>query len=164
VSFDDPATPKNEFDYKGWWNSKSLPQFNRTKDDLYPGPKQYIFNATKRWMDPDGNGTYADGIDGWRLDVARDVPLGFWKDWSKLVKAVNPNAIIVAELWELSPDFISDKGPFDALMNYSFAFAVDNILLQIKKKISTSDFIDRLKEIMKNLSSKESGCSSESCR
>ena len=149
LSFDDPTTPQNEFDYKGWWNAKSLPQFNRTKDDLNPGPKQYIFNATKRWMDPDGNGTYADGIDGWRLDVARDVPLGFWKDWSKLVKSENPHAILIAELWELSPDFISNTGPFDALMNYSFAFAVDKYFIADKKKISTTDFIDRLQEIMK---------------
>jgi cyclomaltodextrinase len=149
LSFDNPATPQNEFDYKGWWNAKSLPQFNRTKDDLNPGPKQYIFNATKRWMDPNGNGSYSDGIDGWRLDVARDVPLGFWKDWNKLVKSINPKAIIVAELWELSPDFISATGPFDALMNYSFAFAVDKYFIADKKKISTSGFIDRLKEIMK---------------
>lgn len=149
LSFDDPSTPQNEFDYKGWWNAKSLPQFNRTKNDLNPGPKQYIFNSTKRWMDPDGNGTYADGIDGWRLDVARDVPLGFWKDWSKLVKSENPNAILIAELWELSPDFISETGPFDALMNYNFAFAVDKYFIADKKKISTTDFIDRLKEIMK---------------
>ena len=149
LSFDNPATPQNEFDYKGWWNAKSLPQFNRTKDDLNPGPKQYIFIATKRWMDPDGNGSYSYGIDGWRLDVACDVPLGFWKDWSKLVKTENPHAIIVAELWELSPEFISETGPFDALMNYSFAFAVDKYFIADKKKISTSDFIDRLKEIMK---------------
>jgi glycosidase len=149
LSFDNPATPQNEFDYKGWWNAKSLPQYNRTKDDLNPGPKQYIFNSTKRWMDPNGNGSYSDGIDGWRLDVARDVPLGFWKDWNKLVKSINPKAIIVAELWELSPDFISDTGPFDALMNYSFAFAVDKYFIADKKKISTSGFIDRLKEIMK---------------
>ncbi len=24
ISFDDPTTVKNEFDYKGWWNAKSL--------------------------------------------------------------------------------------------------------------------------------------------
>jgi glycosidase len=149
ISFDDPSTPQNEFDYKGWWNAKSLPQFNRTKDDLNPGPKQYIFNATKRWMDPNGSGRDTNGIDGWRLDVARDVPLGFWKDWSKLVKTENPYAIIVAELWELSPDFISEKGPFDALMNYSFAFAVNKYIIADKKKISTTDFIKSLEEIIK---------------
>jgi cyclomaltodextrinase / maltogenic alpha-amylase / neopullulanase len=149
ISFDDPATAKNEFDYKGWWNAKSLPQFNRTKEDLNPGPKQYIFNATKRWMDPKGDGSYANGIDGWRLDVARDVPLGFWKDWSKLVKSLNPNSIIVAELWELSPDFISATGPFDALMNYPFAFAVNKYFIAQKKKISTTDFINLLQDILK---------------
>ena len=85
-------------------------------------------------MDPNGNGNYSDGIDGWRLDVARDVPLGFWKDWSKLVKSINPNAIIVAELWELSPDFISENGPFDALMNYSFAFAVNKYIIADKSQ------------------------------
>jgi cyclomaltodextrinase / maltogenic alpha-amylase / neopullulanase len=149
IEFDDPDTPQNEFDYKGWWNAKSLPQFNRTKDDLSPGPKRYIFNSTKRWMDPYVNGGYSDGIDGWRLDVARDVPIGFWKDWSKLVKSLNPRAVIVGELWELSPDFISETGPFDALMNYSFAFAVNKYFIADKKKISTTDFIDLLKEIMK---------------
>lgn len=106
-SFDDPSTPQNEFKYKGWWNIKSLPEFNRTDNDLHHGPKQYIYHATARWMDPDGDGDPSDGIDGWRLDVARDVPLGFWKDWSKLVKSINPEALIVGELWELSPDFIS---------------------------------------------------------
>jgi glycosidase len=148
ISFDDPATPQNEFDYKGWWNAKSLPQFNRTKEDLNPGPKQYIFNSTKRWMDPDGNGNFAGGIDGWRLDVARDVPLGFWKDWHKVVKTANPHAIIIGELWELSPDLISEDGPFDALMNYNFAYAVNGYFIAVNKKISTDDFIGKLKEIL----------------
>ena len=149
LSFDNPATPQNEFDYKGWWNAKSLPQFNRTKEDLNPGPKQYIIYATRRWMDPNEDGNCADGIDGWRLDVARDVPLGFWKDWSKVVRTVNPNAIIIGELWELSPDFISEGGPFDALMNYNFAFAVNNYFIAVKKKISTTDFISKMNEILK---------------
>ena len=149
TSFDNPATPQNEFDYKGWWNAKSLPQFNRTKEDLNPGPKQYIFYATRRWMDPNENGECSDGIDGWRLDVARDVPIGFWKDWSKHVRSINPKAIIIGELWELSPDFISEGGPFDALMNYNFAFAVNNYLVADKKKISTTDFIKKLEEILK---------------
>lgn len=149
-SFDDPSTSKNEFDFHGWWNSKSLPQFNRTKDDLAAGPKQYIFYSTKRWMDPNGDGDVSDGIDGWRLDVARDVPLGFWRDWSKLVKSINPASIVIGELWELSPDFVSDHGVFDALMNYNFAFAVNNFFVAEKTKIPVSGFIDRLKEVDKN--------------
>src|SRR5690606_24634560 len=91
----------------------------------------------------------SDGIDGWRLDVARDVPLGFWRDWSSLVKHYNKDAIIIGELWELSPDFISKGGVFDALMNYNFAFAVNNFFIADKSRIDVSDFIDKLKEIDK---------------
>jgi cyclomaltodextrinase / maltogenic alpha-amylase / neopullulanase len=149
-SFDDPSTKKDEFDYKGWSNVKSLPQFNRTKNDLMPGPKQYIFHATQRWMDPNNDGDPSDGIDGWRLDVAREIPLGFWNDWHKLVKSVNPKAIIIGELWEFSPDFISKNGVFDGLMNYNFAFAVNSFFVAEKTKVPVSEFINKLKAIDKN--------------
>ncbi len=144
---DDPNTPANEFDYKGWWNVKSLPEFNRTKDDLHPAVKEYIYSATKRWMDPNGDGDPSDGIDGWRLDVAREVPIGFWDQWKKVVKGINPDALIIGELWELSPDFVSATGPFDALMNYNFAYAVNKFFIAQKKKISSEQFIAMLKEI-----------------
>ncbi|NWF88839.1 MAG: glycoside hydrolase family 13 protein [Ignavibacteriaceae bacterium] len=146
-SFDDLTTPQNEFDYKGWWGSKYLPEFNRTEDDLHIGPKKYIFNSTKRWMDPNNDGDPADGIDGWRLDVAREVPIGFWNDWRQLVKSLNNEAIIVGELWELSPDFISENGAFDALMNYNFAFAVNDFFIADDSQITVSSFIEKLKQI-----------------
>lgn len=149
-SFDDPSTKENEFKYKGWWNIASLPEFNRTENDLHDGPKQYIYHATQRWMDPNNDGDCSDGIDGWRLDVARDVPIGFWQGWNKLVKSTNPDAIIIGELWELSPDFISENGVFDALMNYNFAFAVNEFFIADKNKISATAFINKLKEIDKN--------------
>jgi glycosidase len=146
-SFDDPSTNQNEFSYKGWWGTKSLPEFNRTKNDLVDGPKQYIFNSTRKWMDPDGDGDPSDGIDGWRLDVAREVPIGFWKQWQNIVKSINTNSIIVGELWELSPDFISADGPFDALMNYNFAFAVNDFFIADKNQITVDEFINQLKQI-----------------
>jgi glycosidase len=146
-SFDNPVTATNEFEYKGWWNIKSLPEFTRTKDNLADGPKKYIFNSTKKWMDPNSDGDPSDGIDGWRLDVAREVPIGFWKQWRKVVKTTNNQSIIVGELWELSPDFISENGAFDALMNYNFAFAVNDFFIVDKNKISVDEFIQRLQKI-----------------
>ena len=148
-SFDDITTLKNEFNYKGWWDIKSLPEFNRTEDDLHPGPKQYIFHATARWMNPDNDRNTNDGIDGWRLDVARDVPLGFWKNWSRLVRSINPDAILIGELWELSPDFISEDGAFNSLMNYNFTYAVNDFFIADKRKISVTEFLNKLKEIDK---------------
>ena len=152
--FDDPTTPANEFNYDGWWGVKSLPEFNKNEKDLHRGPKQYIFYCTAKWMDPNDDGDPSDGIDGWRLDVARELPLGFWRDWSRLVKSLNKDAIIVGELWELSPDFVSVNGPFDALMNYNFAFAVNDFMIADKTAITTKEFVNRLDEVS-NAYSKE---------
>ena len=147
TSFKETGDSLGKFDYTGWWGTKSLPQFNRTKDNLFPAVKNYICAATKKWMDPNGDGNPSDGIDGWRLDVAREVPLGFWKDWHSVVKSTNPNAIIIGELWELSPDFIGANGVFDALMNYNFAYAVNDFFIAQKTKITADTMIARLKEI-----------------
>jgi len=145
--FDDTTTVNNEFSYKGWWGVKSLPEFNKDETDLQRGPKQYIFNSTNRWMDPNNDSDPSDGIDGWRLDVARELPIGFWNDWRRLVKSLNKDAIIVGELWELSPDFVSEDGPFDALMNYNFAFAVNDFFIAEKTAISAEEFVNKLNEV-----------------
>ncbi len=144
-SFGNENNENRNLDYKCWSGVKSLPIFNRTEDNLYPDVAKYIFNSTQRWMKPDGN--YKDGIDGWRLDVANEIPIGFWKDWYKFVKSINPQAITIAELWNLSPQYVTGNGPFDALMNYNFAYAVNNFFVAQKKKISVTEFINELKEI-----------------
>ena len=33
------------------------------------------------------------------LDVANEVPSGFWKDWNNLVRELNPEAYTVGEFW-----------------------------------------------------------------
>ncbi len=129
--FDDPATPEDEFAYKGWWGVETLPEFADTADgtDLHPGPKQYVFDATARWLDPNGDGNPSDGVDGWRLDVANEVPTGFWADWNAHVRAVNPEAYTVTEIWEEAEAFIREGG-FSATMNYhGFAFPVKGFLV-----------------------------------
>ena len=71
-----------------------------------------------------------------------------------MVKSLNKDAIIVGELWELSPDFVSVNGPFDALMNYNFAFAVNDFMIADKTAITTKEFVNRLDEVS-NAYSKE---------
>ena len=124
-SFDDSSTPDtSEFAYEGWWGVPQLPEFADAPggDDLAAGPKQYVMDATARWMDPNGDGDPSDGIDGWRLDVADEVPTGFWADWNARVREINPQAYTVAETWEPAAGFIRACG-FSAAMNY-FAFAI----------------------------------------
>jgi len=129
--FDDPATPHDDFRYKGWWGVDSLPEFanNDVGDDLHAGPKQYVMDSTTRWMDPNGDGDPADGIDGWRLDVANEVPNGFWQDWHAHARKINPNCYTVAEVWDDARQFL-EEGRFSATMNYhGFSFPVKGFLI-----------------------------------
>ena len=138
-----------KFDYEGWFGHKTLPEFREDEDGIVAGPREYIFAATRRWMDPDGDGDPSDGIDGWRLDVAFCVAHPFWKKWRKVVKGVNPEAYITAELIdpvpELKPYLQGDE--FDAVMNYNFAFACSDYFADEKTRISTTEFDKRLREL-----------------
>jgi glycosidase len=58
------------------------------------------------------------GIDGWRLDVAQEITTpGFWQEFRQRIKAINPEAYIVAEIWEDSRQWLGGD-QFDAVMNY----------------------------------------------
>lgn len=141
-TFDDPNTPKSEFAYDGWWGIDTLPEFATSAQgqDLHPGPKAYIFNCTRRWMDPNSDGNPTDGIDGWRLDVANEVPNAFWRDWHALVRSINPAAYTVAEIWDEASGYLADC-QFSATMNYhGFAFPAKGFL--IDNRISANQFAD----------------------
>ena len=58
--------------------------------------------------------------DGWRLDVAEEVPDEFWREFRKRVKAVDPEAYIVAEIWIEKPQYLQGD-MYDAFMNYPLA-------------------------------------------
>lgn len=121
--FADTSTGK-ELDYEGWFGVKDLPEIREDENGIVDGPKQYIYASTKRWMDPNGDGNPRDGIDGWRLDVAFCVRHEFWKDWRKVVKGINPEAYLTAEVIDsvskVRPYVEGDE--FDAVMNYNFGF------------------------------------------
>lgn len=138
--FDDADTPQTEFRYKGWWGNDTLPEFADAEggQDLHAGPKQYVMDVTRRWMDPDGDGDPADGIDGWRLDVANEVPPKFWRDWHALVRQLNPQAYTTAEFWQDAREFLLDCG-FSATMNYhAFAYLAKGFL--VDGRLSAHDF------------------------
>ncbi len=152
IRWDDPATPDtNEFDYKAWWGFKHHPEFREDENGLVEPVKQYIFDITRRWMDPNGDGDPADGIDGWRLDVAMDVHPKFWEDWYALVKSINPDAIAVGEIWDEAPDWITNRR-MDSVMNYPLAYIMTDFFIDKKTRISVTKFDRRLEELRKTYS------------
>lgn len=110
--------------WQGWSRvNGSLPEFRHVGADIAEGPKSHMMAVTRRWMDPNGDGDPSDGIDGWRLDVAGEIGADFWRDWRSLVKSINPEALIVAEIWNDANDMLGERA-FDAQMNYPFAYPI----------------------------------------
>lgn len=170
-SFDDPDTEKNEFDYDGWLNVKSLPELKETqKQDHKKGinafegnissqeAKDLIFNITKRWLDPNNDGNTDDGVDGFRLDVAAEVPLGFWREYREVVKSVKPEAYLIGEVWwEDYPHKLLDPKPFlegdvfDAVMNYRWYRSARQFFNASPSKLEASKFVQQLEAQRENL-------------
>ncbi|MCK5483938.1 MAG: alpha-amylase, partial [Gemmatimonadetes bacterium] len=109
--FDDPATPDtNEFAYSGWAGVPDLPEWKKigrpegarsgaVPGTLVEGVRELVFDVTRRWLDPNGDGDPSDGVDGFRLDVAEIVPLDFWREYRRVVREINPEAYLVGEVW-----------------------------------------------------------------
>ncbi|MBN1514552.1 MAG: glycoside hydrolase family 13 protein, partial [Phycisphaerae bacterium] len=143
----------NWFDVTDWgpplrwraWDGPDghLPCFRREGDGLDPAVEAYLFAVVGRWMDPNGDGDPSDGIDGWRLDAAEQVSHGFWRRFRRTVKAVNPDAIIIGEIW-------TDAGPwlggdeFDVVTNYPFAAPVLRFFTQDDTGYSATGLRDDL--------------------
>jgi glycosidase len=103
-------------------------------------------------MDPNGDGDPSDGIDGWRLDVAEKVPLGFWREYRKWVRSINPEAYITGEVWweDWEHDKMFNAEPwlrgdaFDAVMNYRWARETCRFFKGRQTAITPSQFARRL--------------------
>ncbi|MGK7873510.1 MAG: glycoside hydrolase family 13 protein [Xenococcaceae cyanobacterium] len=152
-SWDNPGK-NTTFAYESWSGFPELPELREDENGIVEGPKQYIYSITRRWMDPNGDGNPDDGIDGWRLDVAFCISHPFWKDWRKLVKSINPEAYLVAEVFGsidvLKPYLQGDE--FDAVMNYNVAFAFVEHFIEEKNPITISEFDRQLRELQESVS------------
>ncbi|MBD2292629.1 glycoside hydrolase family 13 protein [Anabaena sphaerica FACHB-251] len=103
-----PYTGDAPANYVGWAGIRSLPVFNHDNPDV----REYIMQIAEYWL--------KCGIDGWRLDVPFEIKTpGFWQEFRERVKAINPDAYIVGEVWTDSREWL-DGTQFDGVMNYLF--------------------------------------------
>ncbi len=94
--------------YVGWAGNRALPEFNHEHPDV----REYIMKVAEYWIE--------FGIDGWRLDVPFEIKIpDFWQEFRQRVKAINPEAYIVGEVWTDSRQWL-DGTQFDGVMNYLF--------------------------------------------
>lgn len=148
TSWDDPATPENEFDYNGWWGYKGLPVLREENDGLIDPIRDYVFASTSRWMDPNGDGDPSDGIDGWRLDVAEEVGKRFWLEWHAHVRQINPQSVTIAEIWtDKALEYVNDS-LFTMVMNYRWAYPTVDFF--INKTETPSSFAKRQVDVLES--------------
>ncbi len=159
--FDNPDTPEDEFEYEGWAGLSSLPEIRKVditterhhgrpyEGNINKGAKQHIFNVSQRWLAPDGN--TGKGIDGYRLDVADQIGLGFWRDYRTFIKSVNPDAYLIGEIWwEEWPDKLMDPTPymmgdvFDAVMFYQLYRSQRMFFADVDDKLNAEQLKDSL--------------------
>lgn len=100
--------------YEGWWGYSTLPKLNYEDS---PELQEEIYRIAEKWLSP----PYS--IDGWRLDVAADLGHSpefnhkFWQGFRERVKAINPNALIVAEHYGDPSAWLNGR-EWDSIMNY----------------------------------------------
>ena len=102
--------PGEDCGYDGWWALPDLPKFNHAN----PGVREHLLAVGRHWLE--------QGIDGWRLDVPAEVPADFWVEFRQMVRATNPEAWIVGEVWgDATPWLQGDH--FDGVMNYRLGWS-----------------------------------------
>ncbi|MCA9187365.1 MAG: hypothetical protein KDA99_17175, partial [Planctomycetales bacterium] len=146
-------------------NVKTLPEWKKVNEfekrpghafegDLHPEVKAHIFNVTRRWLDPNGDGDPSDGVDGFRLDVAHHVPLGFWRDYRRFVRGISPDALLLGEAWWTKwPDELMDPRPFlqgdvfDSVMHYQWYRPARQFFAQANGGMTAAEFVSAMSNV-----------------
>ena len=114
--------------YHSWWNFDTLPTVNK----MDPAFVEYIItgedSVIAHWL--------KQGVDGFRLDVADELPDEFLKLLYDRVKELNPDALVLGEVWEdasVKKAYGKRRTYFtnaelDSVMNYPFRTAILNFM------------------------------------
>lgn len=106
------------FEYESWWGFTNLPNVKETTPSYIDFIIDREDSVLKYWM--------KQGIKGWRLDVIDELPPAFSQRFYKTLKEVDPEAVLIGEVWEdasnkvsygVSRAYLSGK-ELDSAMNY----------------------------------------------
>jgi len=107
-----PVRIEDHPNYVAWYDYPSMPKLNQAN----PETRKYLLDVPKIWNQR------AD-VAGWRLDVANEVPMDYWRDFRQTVKGLNPDNWILGEEWGDASAWLQGD-QWDSTMNYPFRGAV----------------------------------------
>ncbi len=137
-AYHNPDSPYREWfdfksypdDYTSWWGIETLPCVN----EMNEGYIDYIIegedSVIAHWL--------RLGADGFRLDVADELPDAFIEKIRSRIKGINPNALLIGEVWEDASNKCSYNvrrryflgSELDSVMNYPFRNAIIDFVLK----------------------------------
>ncbi|OUQ75001.1 alpha-amylase [Flavonifractor sp. An100] len=150
-SWDSPYRPWFNFiewpkKYESWWGIYSLPAVN----EGCPSYRDFIFGSedsvVRRWL--------RAGADGWRLDVADELPDDFVHGIHEAARAEKSDAVVIGEVWEDGSTKIAYGvrrkhilgGHCDGLMNYPLR----NAILSFFQGGGGEHFVEAMETIREN--------------
>jgi len=96
-----------------------LPDLAQERPEVYA----FLRDAGKLWVD-------RLGIDGYRLDAVKHVPLEFWRRFNGELRATHPRFMLLGELYEGAPEAVAHvqrAGAFTHMFDFPTAFALRDV-------------------------------------
>ncbi|MGI6027993.1 MAG: alpha-amylase family glycosyl hydrolase [Candidatus Heteroscillospira sp.] len=135
-AYSDPGSPYRSWyrfrrwpdDYESWWGVGDLPNV----DEEDPSYKDFIVtgrdSVARTWL--------RRGADGWRLDVADELPDSFIASFKTAIREEKPDSLLLGEVWEDASNKRSYGvqrryllgSELDSTMHYPFREAVTDFL------------------------------------
>ena len=141
--------------YHSWWDFDTLPTVNK----MDPAFVRYIItdedSVLAHWL--------RLGADGYRLDVADELPDEFIKLLRNRIKELNPDALLLGEVWEDASNKCAygkrrtyfTGGELDSVMNYPFRTAIVNFVRNLD---GGRGFKETVMSIMENYPPQVAAC------
>lgn len=110
--------------YTSWWDFETLPCINEENPNFIDYIIESEDSVVSHWM--------GLGADGFRLDVADELPDTFIAKMRKKMREINPNSLLLGEVWEDASNKIAYEkrrryfvdGELDGVMNYPWRTAI----------------------------------------
>ena len=130
VEVRDDDGPIVEPSYKAWWGVPDMPKVNFESKEA----RQWALDVTKHWIEN-------FDIDGWRMDVAKELDFSFWKEFRDIAHKANKDTLLISEISGDTSQWLQGDR-FDGTMNYSFREAMTDYFAT--KRINNKEFADSL--------------------